>query len=220
VNVEYRVMGVTGSVPVDVVADPRTCAPLDACGLSGSLSLTPGPAEGEAYLFVYGRSPRPVLKRVLGLAPGPIPRKARAYGYVQLEKATGTVAAALDRDGAPACRDSAPVQAGALELRVRRRQVTAVLSAYSGLGEADPLRTRCPGPLLGDFGRATRLATGRIPLRAFGRRRLMLHLDNGTSATTPGFQVRSRPQLRIELVRERPEREHGEREVSVIQTRG
>jgi hypothetical protein len=220
VEVEYRVTDVTGSVPVDVLADPRTCAPLDVCGLSGSLGLTPGPAQGEAYLFVYGRWPRQVLKRAVGLAPGRIPRNVRAYGYVQLEKATGTVAAALERDGAPACRDSAPVRAGALELSVRGRQVTALMAGFPGLTQTDPLRTRCPGPLLGDFGRPTRLAAGRIPLRAFGRRRLTLHLDTGTSARTPGFRVRSKPDLRIELVRERDEREGGPREPSVIQTGG
>jgi hypothetical protein len=56
-RVEYRVAAVKGSVPVDVQADPRTCAPLDACGLGGSLTVTPGPAEGEAYLYAYGRLP-------------------------------------------------------------------------------------------------------------------------------------------------------------------
>jgi hypothetical protein len=220
VEVEYRITSVTGSVPVDVMADPRTCAPLDACGLSGSLALMPGPAEGEAYLFVYGRSPRHVLERAVGLAPGRVPRRVSAYGYVQLEKATGTVAAALERDGAPACRDSGPVQPATLELRVRGGQVTALLSGYSGLGGADPFRTRCPGPLLGDFARATHVAAGRIPLRAFGRRRLTLRLDTGTSGRTPGFRVRSQPDLRIELVRERPEGHRGGSEVSVIQTRG
>jgi hypothetical protein len=220
VEAEYRVTGLTGSVPLDVLADPRTCAPLDACGLSGSLTLRPGPAEGEAYLFAYGRLPRRVLERALGLAPGPIPRKARTYGYVELEKGSGTVAADLVRDGEPACRDRVPVETGALELRGRGRQVTALLSGYPGLGGADPLQTRCPGPLLGDFRRATRLAVGRIPLRAFGRRRLSLHLDTGTSATTPGFRVRSQPDLRIELVRERPERKDRRRETSVIETRG
>jgi hypothetical protein len=200
VRVEYRVAGVSGSARVDVRADARTCAPLDACGLAGSVAATPGPAEGEAYLIAYGRLPKSALRRALGLAPGPRPRKARLYGYVELE-GTGTVAAALDRDGTPACRDSVPLRGGTLELRVRGGNVTASFGGRGGIG-SDLLGTRCPGPLAADLGSRGHLATGAIPLRAFGRRRLTIHLDRGASLTTTGFELRSRPDLKIELERE------------------
>jgi hypothetical protein len=200
-SVEYRVTGVTGSIPIDVLADPRACAPLDACGLAGSLTVTPRPADGEVYLYAYGRLTKEALRRALGVAPGPAPRRARLYGYASLNRDAGSVAAALERDGAPACRDTVALQRSTLELRVRDGHVTAV---YGGAeqGGFDVLGTRCPGPLDADLGRRNGLASGRIPLSAFGRRRLTLHLDRGTSRTTPGFQLRSRPDLKIELERE------------------
>jgi hypothetical protein len=200
-QVEYRVSGVSGSIPVDVLADPRVCAPLDACGLAGSLTVTPRPGEGEAYLYAYGRLPKQDLRRALGVAPGPAPRGARLYGYVSLSDEAGSVVAALERDGGPACRDSAPLRRSTLELRVRDGQVTAVFGG-GAQGGSDTLRTRCPGPLAGDLGRGSPLASGRIPLSAFSRRRLTLHLDRGASVTTPGFRLRSRPDLKIELERE------------------
>jgi hypothetical protein len=87
------------------------------------------------------------------------------------------------------------------ELRVRDGQVTALFGGGQQ-GGFDPLGTRCPGPLAADLGRGRHLASGRVPLSAFSRRRLTLHLDRGASVTTPGFRLRSRPDLKIELERE------------------
>jgi hypothetical protein len=203
IEVEYRVTRVAGSLPVDVAADPRSCAPLDACGLDGTLTVTPSPGNGEAYLFGYGRLSTGELRRAVGLAAGPIPREAAVYGYLSWSRARGTVTAALNRDGTPACRDTAPFSAGLIDLRVRGRRVIARLAdGTGGLGGEDVLRTRCPGPLLADVRRGTRLAVGRIPLRAFGRRKLTLRLNRGVSAVTPGYMLRSRPNLRIMLERE------------------
>jgi hypothetical protein len=202
VQVEYRVAEVSGSAPVEVQSDPRTCAPLDACGLTGSVTVTPGPAEGEAYLYAFGRMPKADLRRALGLAPGPRPRGVRIYGYLELEKGAGSVVAALERDGAPACRDTAPFRRHTLGLQVRDGRVTATFGAGEQFG-FDLLGTRCPGPLSSELGRRGNLATGSVPLSAFSRERLTLALDQGTSRTTTGFQVRSRPDLKIELERER-----------------
>jgi hypothetical protein len=203
IAVEYRVARVAGSLPVDVAADPRSCAPLDACGLDGTLTVTPGPGHGEAYLFGYGRLSTDELRRAVGLAGGPIPREAAVFGYLSWSRARGTVTAALNRDGTPACRDTAPFTAGLIDLRVRGRRVMARLAdGTDGFDGEDILRTRCPGPLLADFGGGTRLAVGRIPLRAFGRRKLTLRLNRGVSAVTPGYMLRSRPDLRIVLERE------------------
>jgi hypothetical protein len=199
-QLEYRVTGVSGSVPLDVLADPRACAPLDACGLAGSLTVTPRPDEGEVYLLAYGRHPKETLRRALRGAPGPIPRGVRLYGYGTLSNEAGSVAAALERDGRPACRDTVPLRRSTLGLRVRRGQVTVVLG--SDQFGSDMLVTRCPGPLGADVGRARGLARARLALSAFSRRRVTLHLDRGMSRTTPGFQLRSRPDLKIELERE------------------
>jgi hypothetical protein len=39
-------------------------------------------------------------------------------------------------------------------------------------------------------------------LSAFAQRRVTVHLDRGTSNVTPGFRLRSQPDLAIELERE------------------
>jgi hypothetical protein len=206
-SVEYRLARMTGSVPVELDAEPLACAPLDACGLSGTLTVTPGPARGEAYVFVYGRQSKAALRRAVGLVPGPPPRKVSVYGYLTWSRARGTVSAALERDGRPACRDTTPLSDGAIDLRVRGRRVTARFAGAETLAASDALRTRCPGPLLADLRRGTRLAVGRIPRGALGRRRLTLHLDQGSSTATPGYRLRSRPDLTVVLEREKVEEE-------------
>ena len=204
--VEYRLARVSGSLPVDVVGDPRTCAPLDSCGLDGTLTVTPSPAGGEAYIFGYGRLSTAALRRAVGLAGGPIPRKASVYGYLSWTRARGAVTATLNRDGVPACRDTRPLTSAVIDLRARGRRVSARLAGGpEGFGGEDVLRTRCPGPLLADLGRGTRLAVGRIPLRAFGRRRFTLRLDGGVRAVTTGYRLRSRPDLTLVLEREKVE---------------
>jgi hypothetical protein len=207
IAVEYRIARVTGSMPVDVAADRRICAPLDACGLSGRLTVTPGPARGEGYLYAYGRASRSALRRAVGLARGPIPRRTSVRGYVSWSRARGTVTAALERDGTPACRDSAPLSSGALELRVRRRQVTARFAGSGAFGSGhELLQTRCPGPLLADLGGRTHLAVGRLPRRALMRKTLTLHLDQGVSVTASSYRLHSRPDLTVVLEREGVER--------------
>jgi hypothetical protein len=204
IAVEYRIARVTGSMPIDVAADPRVCEPLDACGLSGTLTVTPGPAKGEGYVYAYGRVSKTALRRAVGLARGPAPRKVSAYGYVLWDRARGTVRSMLDRNGTPACRDSAPLSSGALELRARRRQLTARLTSGAfglGLG-GELLQTRCPGPVLADFGIRRRLAVGHIPRRAMRRKTLRLHLDEGAQARTSSYRLRSRPDLTVVLERE------------------
>jgi hypothetical protein len=207
IAVEYRIARLTGSLPVSVRADPRTCAPIDACGLEGSLTVRPGPARGEGYVFAFGRLPFTALRRAVGLAPGPVPRRSSTFGNLSWGRGRGTVTAMLTRDGSPACRDAAALRGGFLDLRGRGRRVIARFAGglpYSG--DAEVLRTRCPGPLLADLGRGTPLAVGRLPRRALGRRRFTIQLNRGARATTPGYSLRSRPDIRIVLEREEVER--------------
>jgi hypothetical protein len=205
IAVEYRIERLTGSMPVAATARSRNCARVDACGLGGTLAVTPGPARGEGYVVAYGRVPRAALSRAVGLAPGPIPHKVSAYGYVAWTSGRGTVTAALDRDGTAACRDTAPLSSGLLELRLRDRRVTARIGAGAPFLGADLLRTRCPGPLLADLKPRTELAAGHLPLRALARRRVTLRLDRGASAAARGYRLRSRPDLTLVLEREKVE---------------
>lgn len=205
IAVEYRIERLAGSMPVAATARSHNCARVDACGLAGTVAVTPGPARGEGYVVAYGRVPRAALRRAVGLAPGPIPRKVSAYGYVAWTRGRGTVTAALDRDGIPACQDTAPLSSGLLELRVRDRRVTARIGGSAGFLGPDILRTRCPGPLLADLKPKTELATGHIPLRALARRRVTLRLDRGTTSAARGYRLRSSPDLTVVLERERVE---------------
>jgi hypothetical protein len=157
----------------------------------------------EAYLNAFGRLPRIALRRALGLAPGPRRSNVPVYGYLFWNRGRGTVTAALERRGEPACRDTSPLSSGAIDLRVRGRRVTARSGGGGAFAGDELLRTRCPGPLLSDLPRGKLLAVGRIPRRALSRRRLMLHLDQGASAVTPGYRLRSRPHLTVVLERER-----------------
>jgi hypothetical protein len=207
IAVEYRIARLTGSLPISVRADPRTCAPLDACGLAGTLTVQPGPARGEGYVFGYGRLPFAALRRTVGLAPGPVPRRTVAHGYVAWGRGKGSVSALLTRNGTPACRDAVRLRNGILDLRVRGRRLTAVFAHGLPYGDGvDLLRTRCPGPLLADLGQRTRLAFGRLPRRALGQRRFTIHLNRGARAVTSGYSLRSRPDLRIVLELEEVER--------------
>jgi hypothetical protein len=202
-SAEYRLVSLTGSVPVEFSGDPLACDPLDACGLGGTISITPGPARGEAYLDAYGRVPRAALRRALGLAPGPLPRHVEVYGVVEWAHGRGRVETRLDRAGVPACRDSSELRSGDLDLGFHGRRVTLRFDrASEGAVQTDPLRTRCPGPLLDALAEGRQLAAATIPRRAFGRRRLTIHLDRGLSSSTGGYRVRSRPDLTLVLRRE------------------
>jgi hypothetical protein len=205
IALEYRIERLTGSMPVAARARSRNCARVDACGLAGTLAVSPGPARGNAYVVAYGRVPRAALRRAVGLAPGPIPRKVSGQGYVAWTRGRGTVTAALDREGVPACRDTAPLSSGLLELRVRDRRVTARLGGGPSLLSLDLLRTRCPGPLFADLKPNTELAAGRIPLRALARRRVTLRLDRGATSAARGYRLRARPDLTVVLEREKVE---------------
>jgi hypothetical protein len=203
ISIEYRIASVSGSVPVDVSANPGSCARYDACGLTGTIAASPGPAGGgEAYVTAFGRVPVAALRRAAGLAPGPVPRKALAYGYAQWTPGRGTVQASLDRGGLPACRDSVALRQGTLVLLARGRRLIASFGSRSTGGD-EILRSRCPGPLIGDLRGRTALASASLPRLALGRRRVVLHLLRGASLDAAGYRLRSRPDLTVVLERER-----------------
>ena len=204
-SVEYQLARLSGSVAIGLAADPRGCAVLDACGLSGTLRITPGPAPGEAYVIAEGRRSRIALRRAVGLAPGPSPSNIGVYGYLLWRKGRGRVTTELQRNGEPACRDTSSVTDGVIDLRVRGRRVIARFAGGAPYTGADILRTRCPGPLLADVGQSARLAVGRIPRRALGRRRVTIHLDQSGTAAAPGYSLHSRPDLTVVLEREKVE---------------
>jgi hypothetical protein len=205
-DVRYRVERVSGAVVASVhgVADPDECGPLDACGLSGSVTLSHLASSGGASLFALAsaRHSRGDLLRALGVAAGPRPRGVEKYGSVNWDHDRGGISADLSRNGAPACADSAPVPGGgaSLELRISRRRVT-VGYLVDPFGAVDVLRTRCPGPQMGDA--AGSLASGSFPLSIFRHRRVTLRLRRGTTLGGVGYGGRTRPDVTVVLRRTR-----------------
>ena len=65
-----------------------------------------------------------------------------------------------------------------------RGRLTAKYEAFS------PLRTRCPGPLLGDTYGLSALATGSIPLTALRRHKIAITLTAPRGTYYDGYSIR------------------------------
>lgn len=179
----WRVARLEGSVRVDVRGSsvPARCEPLDACGLVGSVTLTPKPElrRSDVFTALYDE-PEEDGSRFGG-----------GGGWVD----EGTATATFTRPDAPAaCLDAVSLQAGSLFLAESGGRVAVSYDPVPGV------RTRCPGPAVGsvfEFGSAT--AT--VPLRRFRARRVRIRLTRGVARTVEGYRVTSRPDLTLELVR-------------------
>jgi hypothetical protein len=208
VEVAYRVESVSGSVVTAVRGrgDPDLCTPLDACGISGSVSIAPSASSGTAFASataparISGRK----LRRALGLARGAPPRGVRRYGQAFWARDLGSVTADLTRLGAPACSDSVPIQGGGtLFLSYAANRVHVTYAGGSVFEGPDLLRTHCPGPSAGDVSGSGALASGSIPLRAFRQRRVTFHLTRGRGFRSSAYSGRGSADVRIVLRRTR-----------------
>jgi hypothetical protein len=149
--VTYRVERLRGSAVADVraLADPGECGPFDACGLSGAITMAPGAARGGTVaLFASASATRPqrdLLAAVgLGAHGNPAGIGVEGGGGTGL---AGTVAADLSQDGE--CRDETRVSGALVQVQSHAGHVLISLSPQS-TQSTDPLRTRCPGPDLGE----------------------------------------------------------------------
>jgi hypothetical protein len=206
ITATYRIARLAGSVAVDVAGDPSTCAAFDACEVDGTLSVHPGAAHGRAYVLAYdsASTTAAVLRRSLGLARGRPARYASAAGLATWTSSGGTISAALNRAGIPACAATASISRAAINIAVKRERAIATFGDrdYATLPpEQDLLRTRCPGPDAADLASGKALATGSIPLRALGRRTVTFRLRQGAGTTANGYRWRTRPNLTIVLRR-------------------
>jgi hypothetical protein len=204
-EVSYRLDQVSGQVVTGVsgLADPDLCGPLDACGLMGSVTVAPSASSGEAFVAANAsaRHPWRDLRRAVGLSPGRPPRGVSTFGFVNWTQDAGAVTSDLTRDGTLACRDSVPLfSGGGVLLRFSRGGVRA---AYGGvdLSVSDLLATRCPGPMMADAAGGGALATGTVPLRAFGARRVTLRLGQGRAYSSDGYHGATRPDLTVAMHR-------------------
>jgi len=198
VQVDYRAT-IAGRVTEAIRGDalPGLCAPLGACGLHGTLSVTPAAAPGEASVQAFGPAGRPRrdFLTALGLSSA-----GRAHGiavFGQVAFSHGAVITAHLDEGAVSCRDSAALGVSSVQLGVNRGRLSADYMAGQGL--ADPLRTRCPGP----FGPPGTLASGSARLSSLALRSATLTLGRSASFIDDGYRGYSTAHLRLTLRRRR-----------------
>jgi hypothetical protein len=205
IDVSYRVDRVSGSVATAISGrrDPDLCGPVDACGISGSVTVNPTASSGIADFTATApiRHSRKELRQALGLAPGGPPPGVTKYADISWQQDLGDITTELTRQGAPACSDSDPITGGGyVNLEFLGRQVRASYDPGSFRG-GNVFRTRCPGPDSSDV--RTALASGTFPLRIFRHRRVTLHLTRGHGFSSAGYSGRSHSDLTVVLRRMR-----------------
>src|SRR4051794_12725470 len=171
IDVNFKVERVSGQVVTGMhgLADPDLCAPLDACGLMGTVTTAPSASSGTAQLSAESslRHSRGELRQAVGLEPGGRPEGVNAFGYGLWAHEDGTLTAALARGPGSGCVETRPLDGpGAITLAVRGDRVRVSYGDVNSL-PSDPLRTRCPGPSIGDVAGSSAMARGTLPLRAF-----------------------------------------------------
>jgi hypothetical protein len=200
VTATYRVERVDGTIHTGFagLADPRLCEPFAACGLVGGVTWRPQVSSGRALLTATGSARRPwaALRAALGLTPGRRARGIEAYGRVDWARDPGTVGALIS-GGDGGCSDSASPPPALVLLTFTRRRVEARLASL----DADPFRTRCPGPFSDDVDPGW-VATGTLPASAFRRRRVELHLRAGHGFEASGYRGRTSADVTVVLRRQ------------------
>jgi hypothetical protein len=199
ITVTYRLERLRGSAVADVraLSDPGECGPFDACGLSGAITIAPGPARGGFFSLFAGASaarPERDLLAAVGLGANGNPAGIGVFGG-GIQRVRGTVTAALD-EGA-ACRDQAGLSAVAVQLGSRAGSLLVSLSPQSSRA-VDPLRTRCPGPELGQH----ELASATLSRGALHGQVVTVALDGNAFGDGP-YRVRTRSTLILTLRRVR-----------------
>ncbi|MFL5910286.1 MAG: hypothetical protein ACJ768_06940 [Gaiellaceae bacterium] len=191
-------MGLTfGGLP-----QPELCDALDACGLTGTIEASFDARGGRATLAAFGsgRLSRRQMLRKLGIARGGRVARRQAQGVGQW-LGGGTLAAALSRAGAPACRDEGQLPGGAIQLAERGSRLT--VSYLTGLDPADGLPLRCGGPSDSDVGATSSPASGSVSSSVVRRRRFAVRLRRGGSFAGEGYQGSSTADLTVVLRRRR-----------------
>jgi hypothetical protein len=199
VSVDYRIVRVAGVVRARVHADGGTCAQFDACGLSGTIELRPRlKHDGFAEIFSSGpvSRPYPDLPGSLGLTHRlPLPKAVYGPNFFGSWTDAGAAAAHLHQPGL--CRDRAQLLHGFLDGRVAQGVIKL---GYDGLSSGvGPLRTRCPGPMLGRHP----LAAGSVRESTLGQPHVKLRLDGGERFRNGPYTITTTSSLTLTLRRTR-----------------
>lgn len=198
ITVNYRLQNLRGSAVADVraLSDPGECGPFDACGLSGVITTDPGAARGGFFSVSASTSaarPRRDLLAAVGLSARGNPAGIGVFGGGEAQL-RGTVAADLRQEGE--CRDQTRLTGGSLQLGVHAGGLGVSFASLSSQA-ADSLRTRCPGPDLGQHV----LARSTLARTALRRRLLTVALQDGARFSDGPYVVRTRSSLVLTLRR-------------------
>jgi hypothetical protein len=203
----YEIEQIAGTVVTDFTGgiEGPLCDPLDVCGASGTVRLSPLVSSGRATFVAYGPAKRVSgreLRSALGLRAGPRVGGITASGVADWSRDSGSAFESfVDADGT-SCTDTVPLAGGFMTFWVGPRRVFAGYARSSG-GGPDPLRTHCPGPSILDAAQIHPLATGTVPRRAFRKRRVVITLSRGRNFESEPYAGHTRPALKIVLVRKR-----------------
>jgi hypothetical protein len=173
------------------------CGPFDACGLSGTIDVSPGTLRGgSVYLSANAPARRPLgdLLAAVGLGPGQNRSGIAALGGGSAHLHGAIVA---DLTQTQQCRDATAVSEAQVLLEARGDRLQVSLSPAQSQA-ADPLRTRCPGPDLGD----NTLTSATLPRSALRRRTLTVALHGRPFCDGP-YALRTRSTLVLTLRRGR-----------------
>jgi hypothetical protein len=202
-DVSYRIEHITGSVLDSFVGLPAPlCAPLAACGTSGSVRTTVS-RVAQALEFSGDRI---VTHRVSGaraladLVAGRLELSDNSYELDPIGALTGL----LSGPGSARCTDSMTGPALGFASHPTRRADELALGP-NGFGDVesgtDPLRTRCPGPgantIIGD----SAVATGSIRSSELGSPQIRLVLSDPGRFTGIAYAGTRRGAIVLTLVR-------------------
>jgi hypothetical protein len=178
-DVTYRITRAQGSLMALFSGlGPPFCAPLDACGTTGAVSLTLSPPS-QTVEFSGSR----LVKRRVGsrhaladLRDGRLSLNANPVGLSLAGALTGTSVGA----SATPCRDETSDPAIGLNGVATRGAVRLILDqseSQAFFSGQDELRTRCPGPGSSEILGNRPLATGTVTVHDLGARRLTVVLS-------------------------------------------
>lgn len=193
-TVEYRVARLTGHAVASVhsSATPASCGPLDACGLGGMITVTPG-AVARGSVFVIALASHTSFKRLRAELRGAGSPHTKLFG-VGLATVRGSVQADLTQDDTACIDGDALRQLDIRLVRVGPRVTVSVSPSESQA--ADPLRTRCPGPDLGSH----LFTSAHLPASVLGRPSFTVALHGVAFGDGP-YTVTPRSTLRLTLRR-------------------
>ena len=207
VTASYAIEGLSGDAGYELrgAAEPE-CRPFDTCGLDGQLMLHADVRQGTLRFTAV----RPLAPGANETVPAGLRAlragRARLFGDARLgppfdppgEEApllaiplTETVTPA----GGETCSDTGSFTEPYLDVD-RRRSGVGIRLRHGGNADPDPLRTRCPGPGVGDV--AT-LAGAVVPLASIAQPRIVVTLEPSPGFTSLGLRGAGRGGVQLSL---------------------